>query len=64
LDLGAFVTQRSLKMLVADDSRTIQLFFRNAVAKSGQAVELIATEGRPAVRRIARAATSISLSST
>jgi CheY-like chemotaxis protein len=31
-------------MLVADDSRTIQLFFRNAVAQSGQAVELIATE--------------------
>jgi len=31
-------------MLVADDSRTIQLFFRNAVAKSGQAVELTATE--------------------
>jgi CheY-like chemotaxis protein len=38
------VTQHSLKMLVADDSRTIQLFFRNAVAKSGEAIELIATE--------------------
>jgi CheY-like chemotaxis protein len=31
-------------MLVADDSRTIQQFFRNAVAKSSYAVELIATE--------------------
>jgi CheY-like chemotaxis protein len=31
-------------MLVADDSRTIQLFFRNVVAKSSHAVELIATE--------------------
>ena len=31
-------------MLVADDCRTIQAFFRSAVAKSSHAVELIATE--------------------
>jgi hypothetical protein len=31
-------------MLVADDSRTIQLFFRHAVAKYAHAIELIATE--------------------
>jgi CheY-like chemotaxis protein len=31
-------------MLVADDSRTIQLFFRHAVAKYAHAIELITTE--------------------
>lgn len=35
------VTQRTLKMLVADDSRTIQLFFRHAVAKLAEPVELV-----------------------
>lgn len=32
---------RRIKVLVADDSSAIQLFFRNAIAESGQAVELI-----------------------
>jgi CheY-like chemotaxis protein len=47
------VAQRSLKMLVADDSRTIQLFFRNIVAKSTEAIELIAAkDGRECAAKL------------